>query len=78
MNGWKKSGRGAKARLVGTFDAQEAAVLRGLLDEVRQMLAKREADNPADELAVLTGMRTGPVHPPERPRAGPAPARLHH
>ena len=41
MNGWKKAGRGAKARLVGTFDAQEAAVLRGLLDEVRQMLAKR-------------------------------------
>ena len=64
MNGWKKSGRGAKARLVGTFDAQEAAVLRGLLDEVRQMLAKREADNPADELAVLTGMRTGPSSRP--------------
>jgi hypothetical protein len=78
VNGWKKSGRGAKARLVGTFDAQEAAVLRGLLDEVRQMLAKREADNPADELAVLTGMRTGPSSRPERPRAGPAPARLHH
>ena len=60
MNGWKKAGRAAKARLVGTFDAQEAAVLRGLLDEVRQMLAKRSADNPADELAVLTGLRTGP------------------
>ena len=61
MNGWKKAGRGAKARLVGTFDAQEAAVLRGLLDEVRQMLAERSADTPADELAVLTGsLRTGP------------------
>jgi Domain of unknown function (DUF2017) len=60
VNGWKKTGRGAKARLVGTFDAQEAAVLRGLLDEVRQMLSKRSADSPADELAVLTGMRTGP------------------
>ncbi len=60
MNGWKKAGRGAKARLVGTFDAQEAAVLRGLLNEVRQMLSARTADHPADELAVLTGMRTGP------------------
>jgi hypothetical protein len=60
VNGWKKSGRGAKVRLVGTFDGQEAAVLRGLLDEVRQMLAARTADHPADELAVLTGMRTGP------------------
>lgn len=60
MNGWKKAGRGAKARLVGTFDGQESAVLRGLLGEVRQMLAARTADHPADELAVLTGMRTGP------------------
>ncbi len=60
MNGWKKAGRGAKARAVGTFDAQEASVLRGLLTEVRQMLAGRSAENPADELAVLTGMRTGP------------------
>ncbi|HEY0816544.1 MAG TPA: DUF2017 domain-containing protein [Pseudonocardia sp.] len=60
MNGWKKAGRGAKARLVGTFDAQEAAVLRGLLIEVRQMLAARTTDHPADELAVLTGIRTGP------------------
>ena len=30
MNGWKKAGRGGKARLAGTFDTQEAAVLRGL------------------------------------------------
>ena len=60
MNGWKKAGRGARARLVGTFDAHEVAVLRGLLNEVRQMLAKRTADHPADELAVLTGIRTGP------------------
>jgi hypothetical protein len=64
MNGWKKAGRGAKARLVGTFDAQEVAVLRGLLSEVRQMLAARTADHPADELAVLTGMRTGPSSRP--------------
>jgi hypothetical protein len=60
VNGWKKAGRGTKARLVGTFDAQEVAVLRGLLDEVRQMLAGRTSEHPADELAVLTGMRIGP------------------
>ena len=62
MNGWKTLGpRRPKARLVGTLDAQEAAVLRGLVDEVRQMLGQARADdNPADELAELTGMRTGP------------------
>ncbi len=65
MNGWKKSGRGGKARLASTFDPQEAAVLRGLVGEVRQMLAGRSAENPADELAVLTGMRTGPSTRPD-------------
>ena len=65
MNGWRKTGRGAKVRLVGTFDAQEAVVLRGLVGEVRQMLAGRAAENPADELAVLTGMRTGPSTRPD-------------
>jgi hypothetical protein len=65
MNGWKKAGRGGKARLASTFDPQEAAVLRGLVGEVRQMLAGRSAENPADELAVLTGMRTGPSTRPD-------------
>ncbi|GAA0898622.1 DUF2017 domain-containing protein [Pseudonocardia zijingensis] len=65
MNGWKKAGRGGRTRLAGTFDGQEAAVLRGLVSEVRQMLAGRSAENPADELAVLTGMRTGPSTRPD-------------
>jgi hypothetical protein len=60
VNGWKRSGRGAKARLVASLEAQEAAVLRGLVGEIRQILAGRADDNPADELAILTGMRTGP------------------
>jgi hypothetical protein len=60
LNGWKKAGRGGKTRLAGTFDGQEAAVLRGLVGEVRQMLAGRSADNPADELAVRTGPSTRP------------------
>ena len=60
MNGWKKSGRGAKVRLVASLEAQEAAVLRGLVAEVKQMLAGRVEQNPADELAAITGIRTGP------------------
>jgi Domain of unknown function (DUF2017) len=65
VNGWKKAGRGAKVRLVATFEAQEASVLRGLVTEVRQMLRGRTEDNPADELAVLTGIRTGPSTRPD-------------
>jgi hypothetical protein len=65
LNGWKKSGRGAKLRLAASMDSQEAAVLRGLVGEIQQMLAGRSADNPADELAVLTGMHTGPSTRPD-------------
>lgn len=60
MNGWRRAGRGAKARLIATFEEQEAAVLRGLLTEVQQILSGRAAESPTDELAVLTGIRTGP------------------
>ncbi|MHA6796369.1 DUF2017 domain-containing protein [Pseudonocardia bannensis] len=65
MNGWRRSGRGSRARLVGTLEAQEAAVLRGLVGEVREMLAARSEEAPADELAVLTGLRPGPSTRPD-------------
>ena len=65
MNGWRKSGRGTKVRLVASLEAQEAAVLRGLIGEVKAMLAVRSDQNPADELSVLTGMRTGPSTRPD-------------
>lgn len=65
MNGWKRSGRGTRLRLVAQFAPQEAAVLRGLVEEVRQLLAGRTAANPSDELAVLTGMTTGPSTRPD-------------
>jgi len=60
VNGWKRSGRGSRARLVATFDQQEAQVLRGLVEEVRQLLAGRSTEQPVDDLAVLTGIPTGP------------------
>lgn len=65
MKGWKRSGRGDRARLVAAFDAQESAVLYGLVEEVRRMLAARAEERPADELAVLTGMVTGPSTRPD-------------
>lgn len=65
MNGWRRSGRGARLRLVASLEAQEAAVLRGLVGEIRQMLAARTGENPSDELTVLTGLRTGPSAKPD-------------
>ncbi|ANY07910.1 DUF2017 domain-containing protein [Pseudonocardia sp. HH130630-07] len=64
MNGWKRSGRGARLRYTSGFSGEEAAVLRGLFTEVRQMLAGRAALAPEDELATLTGIRTGPTSRP--------------
>ena len=67
MNGWKRSGRGDRLRLVATLDAQEVAVLRGLVDEIRRMLGSRADEQPDDELAELTGLQTGPSTPPDDP-----------
>ena len=65
MNGWKRAGRGARTRFVATLEEQESTVLRGLVTEVTQMLDGRTADTPQDELAELTGMRTGPTSRPD-------------
>ncbi|MGZ8749721.1 MAG: DUF2017 domain-containing protein [Pseudonocardia sp.] len=67
MNGWKRSGRGGRLRLVATLDAQEVAVLRGLVDEVRRMLGSRADEQPRDELTELTGLQTGPSTKPDDP-----------
>jgi Domain of unknown function (DUF2017) len=39
-------------------------VLHGLFTEVRQMLSGRAAEQPEDELAAMTGIRTGPTSRP--------------
>lgn len=64
MNGWKRSGRGDRVRFVSGFSVEEAGVLRGLFAEIRQMLSDRAALAPSDELAALTGIRTGPTSRP--------------
>lgn len=67
MKGWRRQGRGPKLRLIGTFDQQEAALLRVLVVQIKDMLAARTADVPADELAELTGIRSGHSAPPDDP-----------
>jgi Domain of unknown function (DUF2017) len=49
------------------MDRQEAAVLRGLVTQIDEILRARAAQAPRDELAELTGIRTGPSVPPEDP-----------
>jgi hypothetical protein len=63
VRGWHRRG----SRLVGVFDAQEAGLLRGLVTQIKDMLGGRAEGTPQDELAELTGIRTGPSEAPEDP-----------
>ncbi|MFL6144714.1 MAG: DUF2017 domain-containing protein [Labedaea sp.] len=63
MNPWRRKG----TIVVGDIDRHEAAVLRGLVSQIDEILRARAAEAPTDELAELTGIRTGPSTPPEDP-----------
>lgn len=63
MKEWKRKG----ARMIAGFEQQEAAVLRGLVSQVEDMLKARSEAAPQDELAELTGIKTGPTTAPDDP-----------
>lgn len=63
MRNWKRKG----ARIVTKFDRHEASLLRELLDQVTTLLNDRAEQAPHDELAELTGIRTGSSTPPSDP-----------
>ncbi|WP_028850172.1 DUF2017 domain-containing protein [Thermocrispum municipale] len=63
MKAWKRRG----ARVIAGFDQQEAAVLRGLVRQVEDMLRARAESAPQDELAQLTGIKAGPSTAPDDP-----------
>ncbi|MEJ2867648.1 DUF2017 domain-containing protein [Actinomycetospora sp. OC33-EN08] len=67
MRAWKRHGRGERARYVAVLDPAEASVLRGLVGQVDDMLTGRDDATPRDELAELTGIRTGPATAPDDP-----------
>lgn len=63
MKPWRRKG----ARVLAAFEQQEAAVLRGLVSQLDEMLRARSDEAPHDELAELTGIRTGPSESPNDP-----------
>lgn len=66
MRGWRRKG----GKVLGRFEQQEAAVVRGLVSQVEDMLRARADEAPQDELAELTGIRTGPTEGPDDPVLG--------
>ncbi|GAA5118049.1 DUF2017 domain-containing protein [Haloechinothrix salitolerans] len=63
MKPWRRKG----ARLVAGFEQQEAAVLRGLVSQMEDMLKARADEAPQDELSELTGIKAGPSTAPDDP-----------
>lgn len=63
MKAWRKRG----GNLLAGFEQQEAAVLRGLVSQIEDMLQARAEEAPQDPLAELTGIRTGPAESPDDP-----------
>lgn len=63
MRNWRRKG----ARIHGGFDQQEAAVIRGLIRQLDDMLRARSDEAPQDELTELTGIRFGPSESPNDP-----------
>ncbi|NKQ54834.1 DUF2017 domain-containing protein [Amycolatopsis sp. K13G38] len=63
MKSWRRRG----GRVTAGFEQQEAAVLRGLVSQLEDMLKARAEEAPQDPLAELTGIRTGPSESPNDP-----------
>jgi Domain of unknown function (DUF2017) len=61
VNGWRRRG----GLVVTNLSEREAGLLRGLVGQVREMLAVRVAATPRDELAELTGITAGPTTAPD-------------
>jgi len=57
---WHRTGD----HVAATFERQETQLLRALVTQIREILAARLAQEPADELAAITGIRAGPSSAP--------------
>ncbi|QCQ90610.1 oxidative stress transcriptional regulator AosR [Rhodococcus sp. SGAir0479] len=65
MRTWTRKNSLGGLKLRSEMDAHEAAVLRSLVSSVTGLLEERAASAPTDELAALTGMRTGNSKTPD-------------
>lgn len=61
MKGWARRRGGA---VTADFEQPEAALLRSMVSQLREMLGARAGEHPRDELAELTGITAGPTTAP--------------
>jgi hypothetical protein len=67
---WSRKNSLSGLKLRSEMDAREAEVLRSLVGAVTGLLTDRADSAPQDDLAALTGLRTGNAEPPDDPRLG--------
>ncbi len=67
MRPWIRKNSLSGPKLRSEMDAHEASVLRSLVASVLGMLEDRAGQAPQDDLAALTGLRTGNATPPDNP-----------
>lgn len=65
MRTWSRKNSLSGVKIRSDMDAREATVLRSLVGSVVSLLGDRAAGAPTDELAAMTGLRTGHSTPPE-------------
>ncbi|WP_058855116.1 oxidative stress transcriptional regulator AosR [Nocardia jinanensis] len=68
MRKWSRKNSLSGLKLRSEMDAREASVLRSLVGAVSGLLGERASSAPEDELAALTGLRSGNTAPPDDPR----------
>ena len=64
MRQWTRKNSLSGPKFRSEMDAHEASVLRSFVSSVLGMLEDRAGQTPQDDLAALTGLRTGNATPP--------------
>ena len=67
MRTWSRKSSLGGVKFKSEMDGHEAAVLRSLVESVAGLLDERASSAPQDELAALTGLRTGNSETPDNP-----------
>ncbi|WP_280369884.1 DUF2017 domain-containing protein [Nocardia wallacei] len=68
MRKWSRKNSLSGLKLRSEMEAREAEVLRSLVGAVTGLLSDRAQSAPEDDLAELTGLRSGNSSPPDDPR----------
>ncbi|OZC30046.1 DUF2017 domain-containing protein [Gordonia polyisoprenivorans] len=64
MRTWKRQGRGSRMRICSNLERHEVELLASMVTSMTDLLTERESSAPTDELAAMTGIRTGHSSPP--------------